>query len=205
MLQNSRGLKDGSDNIADLVKRVKSTLEKLEQSDLVRIKELESLLEEEYKNIKVVAEMGFRTPRLLNYYKKQEIDLVKGYDVVKLNVIVGKKLGFDVEVKDFNDYENLDLSDINDVDLFLSYHVMEHISRPDLTLKKIYKHLTPGAMLHVEIPIEPDGPRIRYGHLFPFHEKDMHLFLVDAGFKILHFSNKTHPGGSRAERYLVRK
>jgi len=62
-----------------------------------------------------------------------------------------------------------------------------------------------GAFFHVEVPIEPDGPFLRYGHLYPFHSHDMQKFLQDAGFKIAHGSNDTHEGGPWVERYLAKK
>ena len=65
--------------------------------------------------------------------------------------------------------------------------------------------MSPGTLFHVEVPIEPDGPRIRYGHLFAFHENDLIKMLELTGFHILTVSRKTHHGGPFIERCLVIK
>ena len=133
LLQCSRGLTTGgSKNINELVDNVRTSEMFMRESDIERAEELEEIVPQEMGNLKTVAEMGFRVPRLLDYYKGRGVKFVKGYDVVGLNVEVGKKLGFDVEIKDFNDHENLDLRSLGDVDLLLSYHVFEHLSRPDI-------------------------------------------------------------------------
>jgi hypothetical protein len=207
MLQASRGITIEKEHasIDVLVSDIEKNQLKVIESDLVRINELEKLLETHGFKVNTLAEMGFRIPRLLNHYKSNGVEAVKGYDVVNLNVLVGQKMGFDVKNKDFNDVESLDLSDLKDVDILLSYHVMEHLSRPDLTIEKIYDNMKKGALMHVEVPIEPGGPMLRYGHLFPFHKGDMKRFLESADFEVISFSEETHPGGPAIERYLVKK
>jgi len=185
MLQCSRGMTITEDlkNIDDLIEKVKEHYMVPCPYDLTRIKELE--IELDLKRVKSVFEMGFRVPKLLCHYKNRGIEKVAGHDVVKLNVFVAKKMGFDVKQRDYNDLENLDLSDLRKADLVLNYHVIEHVSRPDLLLKKIFNNMKKGAHLHIEVPIEPYGPYLEAGHLYPFHQLDLFTFLIDAGFDIL--------------------
>ena len=214
-LQCSRGLTTGgSKNINELVDNVRNSEMFMRESDMERVEELEEIVPQEMENLKTVAEMGFRVPRLLDYYKGRGVKFVKGYDVVGLNVEVGKKLGFDVEIKDFNDHENLDLRSLGDVDLLLSYHVFEHLSRPDIVLKKIYDSLKAGALLHVEVPIGPYGkgvlPEVHIGHLFSFHDDDMNKLLTSCGFKIIFGRWKTTREfieicSSHVKKYRTRK
>mgnify|MGYP003649534794 FL=1 len=185
MLQCSRGISVTKDlkNIDDLIEDIGKNHLILNSYDLFRVKDLE--MELDFKKVKNVLEMGFRIPKLLNHYKTRGIEKVMGHDVVNLNVFVARKMGFDVEQKDYNDLENLDLSDFKNADLILSYHVIEHISRPDLLLRKIFNNMKKGAHLHIEVPVEPFGPYLESGHLFPFHQLDLFTLLIDVGFEIL--------------------
>jgi hypothetical protein len=205
LLQCSRGISTNSqhEKIDDLAKEVKEKIQVIPESEQVRINELRNLFGENLNLLKSVAELGFRIPKLLNFYLKEGFEKAVGYDVVSLNVIIGKMLGHDTRQYDFNNLDdNLDLEGIG---LVISYHMLEHVSRPDLAVKKIYDAMDTGSFFHVEVPIEPNGPFLRYGHLYPFHGEDMGNFLQDAGFKIAHASNETHKGGPWIERYLVKK
>jgi len=206
MLQCSRGMtiKQEHKNIDNLAENIVSNELFLRESDLVRTTELEDFFGDGLLSMKSIAELGFRIPKLLNYYKEAGISNVVGYDVVNVNVLMGKHLGYDARNKDFNNV-NEDYSDMSDYDLIISYHMFEHLSRPDMILKKIFDNMKLGGYMHVEVPIEPGNPRIRYGHLFPFHRHDLGYFLTDVGFKILHASNKTHSNGPDIERYIVQK
>ena len=186
MLQCSRGISIGDNsNIDELADKVSHDDMLMRDVDFARADELDEVVGSEMKGLNFLVEMGFRVPRLLNYYKERGVKKVKGYDVVKFNVEVGNKLGFDTEVKDFNNL-GLNLKDLNDVDLLLGYHVLEHLSRPDLVLANIYNNLKRGALLHLEIPIGPVViPEVGKGHLFTFHPRDLGRILDNAGFKVL--------------------
>ena len=176
MLQCSRslGIKEEQENVDDLIKYIQKNELTLGPTDLERAKDLEVALD--FSKINSVFEMGFRVPKLLNYYKNRGVESVGGYDIVNLNVLVSKKMGFDVHQKDFNDLENLDLSAFRNADLVLSYHVMEHVSRPDLLFKELFKNMKSGAYMHVEVPIEIDGPHLGHGHLYPFCPMELQIF-----------------------------
>ena len=154
-------------------------------------------------DFKSVAEIGFRTPRLLKYYLEREYAYAIGYDVLEANVIAAQFLGYNADVYDLNECEK-DL-DLKNIDLVLAYHVLEHVSDPHKAIKKISESMSPDSHFHVEIPIEPGIPNIRYCHLFPFESGDIRWMLEDAGFQVLTFSMQTHPDGPVVERYLVKK
>jgi len=229
MLQCSRGLtvEEQHTNIDDLAKSVAEKELKLDLSDMHRIKILQKCFGAMDKNypadIKSIAEWGFRAPKLLEYYSAYGGIEVRGYDVVSINIMVGKKLGYDVRLKDFNEHiDELDLSDMADLDMIISYHMLEHISRPDLVIQKLYRNMKPGAYIHVEVPIEPvltcpdlfpAEKRIRAGHLFPFHEWDLGHILEHAGFNVLYGMGVRPPDASPgvprvdewAENYFAQK
>ena len=83
--------------------------------------------------------------------------------------------------------------------------MLEHLSDPLKAIKKIHNSMTPGAYFHVEVPIEPGLPNIRYGHMFPFEPSDLEKMLYMAGFVTLTASNNTHKGGCSVERYFALK
>ena len=213
MLQCSRGISIGEKlkNIKDLEKDIKENQLKIDNRDKLRIEELNNIIYELKNNfkkevdIKTLCEIGFRIPRLLKHYKDEGCEKVIGYDVVKLNVEIANSLGYETYQRDFNNIENCNLESISNCDIILSYHMLEHISRPDIAIKKIYDSIKKGCFFHVEIPVEPDGPRLRYGHLFPFYPGDMLKMLKFAGFKVLMATNKTHEGGAWIERYFCEK
>jgi hypothetical protein len=185
MLQCSRGLtlKENQKTIDDFIKHIEDNELVLCPYDLARVKDLE--IEVDFSKVKSVFEMGFRVPKILKYYHDRGIKFVKGYDIVNLGVIAAKKMGFDAEQKDFNDSENLDLNDFKDADLILSYHMLEHVSRPDLLLENLFENMKSGAYLHAEVPIEWDGPYLKHGHLFPFWPMDIFRFATAIGFEVI--------------------
>jgi len=204
--QSSRGMiaiKD-YDDIEPILEQV--DLEELFGSDLLRIEEIDEFIRKGMiklpKNAKL-AELGFRVPKLIKYYQENHGIAGKGFDVVRVNVLVGKKLGYNVEEYDFSESDkNLDLEQAN---LVISYHMLEHITDPLKAIKRVFDSMDPGSYFHVEIPVEPDGPRLRYAHLFPFHPHDLGHMLIEAGFKVLFGTNKVHEGGPWIERYLAYK
>jgi len=214
LLQGSRGGscplegdKNYSEDIEILMQEPIEEIKEPNYRDYIRIKELENVSNsEEYPEfdlspLKSFVELGFRVPRLMKYYKEQGMTAF-GYDVLDLNIATGKYLGYDARRYDFDDCsEDLDL----DADLVVSYHMLEHVTNPLIAVKKVYESMNKGAFFHVEIPIEPGTPNIRYCHMFPFEPKDMAHMLIEAGFRVLTVSNSTHEGGQHIERYLAVK
>ena len=150
-----------------------------------------------------IAEIGFRTPRLLKYYLDRGYKRAIGFDVLEANVIAAHALGYESKVYDLNLCEG-DL-DLRGIDLVLSYHVLEHVSDPLRAIKAIYNSMSAGSCFHVEIPIEPGVPNIRYCHLFPFELGDLHWMLQDAGFRVRTIASNTHAGGPDVERHFAVK
>jgi len=199
-LQQSRGLGlEENDTTDSFLDRAIDSLEKLQDSDVLRIQEIMSHLAESPKKI---AELGFRIPKIQKYFSERGTSGI-GYDVSDISLLVGKALGYDVRFYDFNSSKGV--LNLEGCDLVVSYHMLEHISDPMCAVNQIYEKMDVGSIFHVEIPIEPDGPRIRYAHLFPFHEGDMEAMLVEAGFKILNKSTRPHRGGPQIERFIAKK
>ena len=194
----------------ELVSLSKSFLEKIDEHDLVRIDELNNIRKalknstgKDLGDFKSIVEIGFRTPRLLKYYLGEGFKEAWGCDVLMENVVAAQALGYNAFVYDLDEcHEDLDLKES---DLVVSYHVLEHVSNPHKAIKKIYQSMKKESYFHVEIPIEPGVPNIRYCHLFPFHPGDLLWMLKDAGFEPLTFSNVTHEGGPWVERILCKK
>jgi hypothetical protein len=210
-LQSSRniGIGDREDIISIIGKVEKSTNEESD-SNRLRIKELEMISNSSesrfnFENLKNAgfAELGFRIPYLMKFFKDQFEAKTWGYDVARLSIQVSQKLGHDGRFYDFNQ-PNTDL-DLAGAYLVVSYHMLEHVSDPLAALKKIYESMDVGSYFHVEVPIEIGVPRIEFAHLYPFHDNDLKHMLEDVGFNIVYFSDETHIGGSKIERYFVKK
>ena len=199
-LQGTRGIPLGRDTTRDEMKlRIDEMINHIQDSDMLRIKELDYVIENIFPDRKFnhFCEIGFRIPRLQNFYMKRGMK-ERGFDINRFNANLGKSLGFDCRLYDLNVEDKIDISDC---DLIVCYHVLEHVSDPFEAVKLLYRSSSPGSLLHVEIPVEPDGPRLRYGHLYPFFAKDMQQMLEMAGFKIISLSEETHKGGPWIERY----
>jgi len=205
-LQASRGIDVDSPEWELVVNNVKNEIVNIKEPDLVRINELTEIQNRysiSFKNR--MAELGFRVPKLLKHYKEDNYD-IKGYDVVDLNILIGKHLGYNVKKYDFNS-DCIESLDVDDCGLIVCYHMLEHLTDPLRAIKKIYESMGNDCYLHVEVPIEQGIPRVRYGHMFAFEVHDLYHMLKMSGFEVLNTSNKTHtnPPGPHIERYLAVK
>ena len=189
LLQKSRGGSINLDNethIDEKIELVKRKMTVDDKHDKHRANEFQNLLDLNVINFSdnaTMVELGFRWPKLLNCYQEKYKMKTFGFDVIEANVAVAKKMGYSADLYDFNNCtKNLDLKS---ADLVISYHMLEHVTNPLIAVQKIYSSMKKGSYFHVEIPIEIDGPNIRYGHMYPFHPGDMKKMLEIAGFKIL--------------------
>jgi dTDP-4-dehydrorhamnose 3,5-epimerase len=232
-LQGARGgavLLDGSKQEV-LLQKAKEEIKKVLKKDMIRIKELDYIAENYHPDLfqenHKIAELGFRIPKLLNYYQEKGFK-AKGFDVLDVNIMTGKLLGYEVLKYDFDDCrEKLILDDSG---LVISYHMLEHLTDPLKAIKKIYDSMKIGSYFHVEVPVEggfpnidprtmkpwinPDMtkrkyntnvPNIRYGHLFAFHQGDLGKMLNMAGFNIISMNNDSHDPAGHIERYFAKK
>tara|TARA_A100001011_G_scaffold396921_1_gene496368 strand:+ start:1045 stop:1860 length:816 start_codon:yes stop_codon:yes gene_type:complete len=193
-------------SIEEDLSMAKESLDKIKEIDKIRIEELDFLVESNILNLPkdaIFAELGFRSGKLLKYYIENYSMEAYGYDVIDSNVAVAKCLGFNALLYDFNDCSKE--LDLKNADLVVSYHMLEHVTNPFDSVKKIYESMKNKSYFHVEIPLEPNGPNIRYCHMYPFHQGDMLQMLQQSGFTVLTYNNKVQIGGPQVERYLAIK
>ncbi len=221
-LQGSRGLSfNDGDDLESMVNKFVLFSTQLSESDKLRINELNNVIKHCRENLnnltdqtkdanvksairkafleqnKRFAEIGFRVPHILRYYKeKQGFEQSTGFDINELSVKICKKLNWDVRFGDLADWDQ----DISEFDIVVAYHVFEHVSDPLESLKNVRNSAKHGCIFHIEIPIEPGTPRLSYGHLFPFEKGDLESMLVEAGFIPISNSNIPHSGGPAIER-----
>jgi hypothetical protein len=200
-LQGSRGIAPNNTKTRkDLLEKVKREIKDLKQDDYDRAYEISDYVNV-VKDVDKVVEIGFRIPMTLELYKHLDCKTF-GYDVVDFNVKVAKDLGYNCKKMDLSDYGNQNLEELKDADLIVCYHVVEHVSRPDLAIRDIYNNMKTNAILHIEVPIEPYRyPNIDSGHMFTFHRYDLAKFLRATGFELCGEPKVTHD----YERYLVYK
>ncbi len=212
LLQGARGgstFLDENKTYEELIEEAKRITRDVNEQDSLRIRELEAILERSSnKNHylgkgKKFAELGFRVPKLLKSYKESYQMQVKGFDVLDINIFTGKELGYDVFKYDFNNCE--EYLDLESEDVVVSYHMVEHLSDPFKAIKKIYDAMKTFAVLHIEVPLEPGVPNIRFGHLFPFEKGDLEWMLKKAGFQVLATSYQTANPDFNIERHFVQK
>lgn len=206
-LQASRGIASLSfdDSPQRNIELAREECASLGEANEVRVSELLSIGSEndsvDFGN--KLVELGFRVPKIMKYFNDTKNFEAVGYDVVDINIAIGKSLGYDVRKYDFNSCKD-DL-DLGGAGVIVSYHMLEHLTNPFVAVKKVYDSMDSGSYFHVEIPVEPGIPRIRYGHMFAFEQKDLYHMLVECGFEVLFATNKTHTGGPHIERYLAKK
>lgn len=184
-LQQSRGIAPNNTNTRkDLLSKIKKEINDVKKDDLERLEEITNRINVK-QDINKVVEIGFRIPRVLEIYQQLDCETF-GYDVVDFNVKIAGDLGYHCDKMDLCDYGNQNLNQLQNADLVVCYHVIEHVSRPDLALRDIYSNMKNGALFHVEVPIEPFRyPNIDAGHMFTFHKHDLGKFLKSAGFQFL--------------------
>lgn len=205
-LQDSRGNSVNDDQSLDeYIECIKGSVLSLNDADLLRIKELEEFAAS--NNIKIFnkekkssCEIGFRNPKLLNYYRNK-LEKVVGFDISKINVDVANQLGFSCHAWDLND---VTFSYKEKFDLAICYHVLEHTFDPLASLRSIKNILNADAILHIEVPIEPGIPRINFGHLIALEFFDLKKMLEICQFQVLNISHRTHPGGPEIERIIAK-
>lgn len=196
-LQASRGIPDIVDkSVIDYLSDFENSAYDMSREDHQRNEELLDLLD--IDGITNFVELGFRTPSVLNYWLERGL-CVKGYDVVKVNVLVSSYLGWDVEEYD------LSLCDrpliFEDNTLVVSYHCFEHLVDPLNALRRVYSDMKHGSYFHIEVPVENQSiPNLRYGHMQTFHSGDLKNMIDIVGFNVV---NKTQR--SDVDRFLVKK
>lgn len=201
-LQDSRGNTIVlNQSFEDYIEKIRAAVDEIDEADYVRLSELNAVFEalsKEDVNIPhgSLCEVGFRSPRLLNYYK-QSFTKVVGYDISEINVSVGKMLGYDCRVWDLNEPSS---TPDDKFDAVLCYHVLEHTYDPVASLREIKKTMSPGGILHIEVPIEPGTPRLNFGHLIALERGDLRNMLEICGLEPQSISTVTHTGGPEIER-----
>jgi hypothetical protein len=193
-LQASRGLnlfaeKTFEENI-DLVKKEMSLA--FEGREKYRLDLLATAMKYDSKNkicvldeVDTIYELGFRWPRLLKHYQEAGKKAI-GYDVVKLNVLIGQHLGYDCQFHDLSSDEPLFFEENS---LIIAYDVFEHLPDPHKAIKKVYDAMQENSFFHIEVPTESFN-NISLGHFHAFRNGDLRRAIenFDKGrsrFKIL--------------------
>ena len=205
-LQESRGIGIApDDHLTDVVEKAYSTLDSIEEGDMLRITELDQVIKKLNYEPASFCEIGFRVPKLQKFYKDNRSMSEAGFEINDFNIKLGRKMGYNCfRINLLEDKDYLTPNKLEKFDIIVGYHVLEHVHDPMTALKVIKNLCHSKTILHIEIPIEPGIPRLKYGHLFPFDEKDLEHMLKMSGFEILSYSTKVHTGGPQIERYSAR-
>ena len=207
-LQESRGIGISKDTTIDgIIKEFKERIKVLDEADLNRAQELDSAISQLFKmpSKKEFLEIGFRIPKLQDYYKNTFLMNTAGIDINSFNVELFAEMGYECFSLDLMKNESISTKLGKTFDVIICYHVLEHIINPAEAIKNIFDSMNKGGIFHVEIPIEPGTPRLEYGHLISYESKDMLKLLEGVGFHIEYCTNKTHSGGPWIERYIAIK
>lgn len=204
-IPKSQSIYEGLQSSRSIVKDdVESTMSvasdtRLDEIDKFRLNELNSL---NVGKVDSFYEIGFRQTKLMSYARNAGCKNVSGCDIVSISVECAKSLGFnDVELCDLN----VSTPNVVNADLIVAYHVLEHLSNPSFLCKRLFDKMKNGSYFHVEIPIEPGVPRVKYGHMYAFEHGDLQCMLKEAGFNIVHDTRNKHYSQPLIERCLARK
>ena len=151
-----------------------------------------------------MCEIGFRYPRLMNFYSDRYGIPAIGYDISTLAVEFGNSKGFNVKECDLNNLDQKPL-DLEDSYIICMYHVLEHVKNPILTLRAISKAIPSMGIIHIEVPIEGENPQVEYGHLFGFHPGDLAQYCQFAGLNVVASVTKNIAGAIFVERVACLK
>jgi len=191
-LQASRGIGFNQENpptSIELCEQIKKEIPTLYESNLNRIKDIEQY--DVVEQVDKFFEIGFRHPVLLEYMYSKYGLYSKGYDILRLSVLVAKALGYNAEEHDMNNHQlNIDLGGKAVV---VSYHCFEHLYDPLASIKKVHNSMDKGSYFHVEVPVEHrDTPNVRTAHMFVFQRNDLLKMMKIAGFKVVNSINEKH-------------
>ena len=208
-LQSSRSVGlGGVETISDLEKSYEEGM-KLTHTDELRAEEIDEIIHTVNKfgpaqgfakfTPRKMCEIGFRYPRLMNFYSKRYDIPAIGYDISTLAVEFGLSKDFDVRECDLNNIEDSNFN-LEDSNIICFYHVLEHVKNPIQTLMGIKKSMTRNSLIHIEVPIEGDRPQVEYGHLFGFHPADLVQYCQFVGFNPISIVTKNIAGTIVTER-----
>ena len=104
MLQYSRGVVDSAQSYEELVASFQTEVTSLRESDLVRIRELDAVLEKCAEagvsvGSETFCEIGFRTPKLMRHYSPS-FKRTAGFDIARFNVELAREMGYDCGTAD---------------------------------------------------------------------------------------------------------
>jgi|TARA_R110001583_G_scaffold5598_23_gene30178 hypothetical protein len=187
---------------ATVIEKVKANIEEF-QSQAETKEEKNALQKAFLESPDRMIELGFKEPRLMGYYKNSkelEFSEFTGYELSPLLVGISSKLGWDARVVDLNHAEEIDLENAGVV---FAYHVLDRLTNPLETLKMLKNNCQAGTKFHIEVPIEPGNPRLRYSKLFAFEKGDLQQMLIEADFIPISFSNIPCPDGPDIERIMA--
>lgn len=131
------------------------------------------------KDKEVYYEIGFRSVDSLKLAQKH-FENVSGCDITPLAIAVAQQLKFNVFRHDLMSDDRIPTQD-NFPDIIVAYHVLEHTFCPEKCIQKIIDISKLGTILHLEVPIQPGKPQVRYGHLFSFEKNDLKVLLKETG------------------------
>lgn len=208
-LQSSRSVGlGGVETLEDLEKSYKTGMT-LTHTDTLRAEEIDEIIHtinkfgpsqglEKFVPRKM-CEIGFRYPRLMNFYEKKYNIPAIGYDISTLAVEFGASKNFDVRECDLNNLDSKPLN-LEDANIICFYHVLEHTQDPVKTLAGIKKSMIRGSLIHIEVPIEGNNPQVEYGHLFGFHPGDLIQYCQFVGLNPISVVTKNIAGAIVIER-----
>lgn len=184
-LQASRGLnlyadKTIEDNINSIKEEINNKLPIIDENRIEELKRFNIL-----DKVDRIYELGFRTPKLLKYYESIG-KKATGFDVVKVNVLIGKYLGYDCVAHDLSSDEPLDFEENS---LIIAYHSFEHLPNPSKSIKKVYDAMKKSCFFHIEVPTENIAtPNIQVGHCYAFHTGELKQITENLEFEIINFT-----------------
>jgi SAM-dependent methyltransferase len=153
---------------------------------IARIKELKRF--NVLKKVDRVYELGFRTPKLLKYYESIG-KKATGFDIVKVNVLMGKYLNYNCVIHDLSSDVPLDFEENS---LIIAYHSFEHLPNPNKAIKKVYDGMKKSCFFHIEVPTENIiTPHIRVAHCYAFHTGELKQMIENLEFEII--NDTPHP------------
>ena len=147
-----------------------------------------------------ITEVGFRHPDLLYYlghFFNLPIDKLYGIDIAPASVDMARIFGINSDVYNLG-APIFPIHPMNQTNLVVCWHVLEHVHDPAAALRRIYRDMPPGGLLSVEVPIE-DGMfydvNSDYGHSILLEKGDLEVMCRSLGFMILRV-NRYVPGGN---------
>jgi ubiquinone/menaquinone biosynthesis C-methylase UbiE len=151
-----------------------------------------------------ILDAGCRDAWALGYLAKKGFTNVHGFDVIKENVSICRKHGYNVLKANA---EDLVVYDTSSFDAVFARHMLEHVVNPRKAIAEFARILRKGGIFYCIIPLQNQGttPKIKYGHSYVFYNVDELYHMSSKFFREISRIKREHSKSGLAATFVGKR